>query len=104
MTKALTLTQLVAEQLSGEIRDGVYPVGTKLPSGKDLAARFGVSRSVIREVMERLRSHGLIDSRQGAGCTVKARTETGGFRLLQGAGVDRADLVAASAQNTVSGN
>lgn len=94
MTKALTLTQLVAEQLTSDIREGVYPVGTKLPSGKDLAARFGVSQSVIREVMERLRSHGLIDSRQGAGCTVKARMETGGFRLLHGAGVDRADLAA----------
>ena len=80
MTKALTLTQQVAQQMTGDIRDGVYPVGTKLPSGKDLAMRFGVSQSVIREVTERLRSNGLIDSRQGAGCTVKARTETGGFR------------------------
>lgn len=92
MTKPLTLTQLVAEQLTGEIREGTYPVGTKLPSGKDLATRFRVSQSVIREVMERLRSHGLIDSRQGAGCTVRARTEAGGFRVLQAAGTDRADL------------
>ncbi len=78
--------------MTGEIRDGVYPVGTKLPSGKELAARFGVSQSVIREVTERLRSHGLIDSRQGAGCTVKARTETGGFRVPHALGADRADL------------
>ena len=92
MTKALTLTQQVAQQMTGDIRDGVYPVGTKLPSGKDLAARFGVSQSVIREVTERLRSNGLIDSRQGAGCTVKARTETGGFRVPHAVGADRADL------------
>jgi DNA-binding FadR family transcriptional regulator len=92
VTKALTLTQQVAEQMTGDIRDGVYPVGTKLPSGKDLAARFGVSQSVIREVTERLRSNGLIDSRQGAGCTVKARTETGGFRVPHAVGADRADL------------
>jgi GntR family transcriptional regulator, transcriptional repressor for pyruvate dehydrogenase complex len=78
--------------MTGEIRDGVYPVGTKLPSGKDLAARFGVSQSVIREVTERLRSQGLIDSRQGAGCTVKARTETSGFRVPHALGADRADL------------
>jgi GntR family transcriptional repressor for pyruvate dehydrogenase complex len=86
------LTQQVAQKMTGEIRDGVYPVGTKLPSGKELAARFGVSQSVIREVTERLRSHGLIDSRQGAGCTVKARTETGGFRVPHALGADRADL------------
>ena len=92
MTKAFTLTQQVAQQMTGEIRDGVYPVGTKLPSGKELAARFGVSQSVIREVTERLRTHGLIDSRQGAGCTVKARTETGGFRVPQAMSADRADL------------
>jgi DNA-binding FadR family transcriptional regulator len=92
VTKALTLTQQVAQQMTGDIRDGVYPVGTKLPSGKDLATRFGVSQSVIREVTERLRSNGLIDSRQGAGCTVKARTETGGFRVPHAVGADRADL------------
>jgi GntR family transcriptional repressor for pyruvate dehydrogenase complex len=92
VTKTLTLTQQVAQQMTGEIRDGVYPIGSKLPSGKDLAARFGVSQSVIREVTERLRSQGLIDSRQGAGCTVRARTETGGFRVPHAIGADRADL------------
>ena len=94
MTKALTLTHQVAQQLTRDIGDGVYPVGTKLPSGKDLASRFGVSQSVIREVTERLRTHGLIDSRQGAGCTVTARTQSGGFQVPQAIGTDRADLSA----------
>lgn len=94
MTKTLTLTHQVAQQLTRDIGDGVYPVGTKLPSGKDLAVRFGVSQSVIREVTERLRAHGLIDSRQGAGCTVTARTQSGGFRVPQAIGADRADLSA----------
>jgi GntR family transcriptional repressor for pyruvate dehydrogenase complex len=92
VTKALTLTQQVAQQMTGDIRNGVYPVGTKLPSGRELAERFGVSQSVIREVTERLRSHGLIDSRQGAGCVVKARTETGGFRVPLVTDTDRVDL------------
>lgn len=94
MTKALTLTHQVAQQLTRDIGDGIYPVGTKLPSGKDLAIRFGVSQSVIREVTERLRAHGLIDSRQGAGCTVTARTQSGGFRVPSALGNDRADLSA----------
>ncbi|AMM15674.1 GntR family transcriptional regulator [Burkholderia sp. PAMC 28687] len=92
LPKALTLTHQVAQQLTRDIGDGVYPVGTKLPSGKDLALRFGVSQSVIREVTERLRAHGLIDSRQGAGCTVTARTQSGGFQVPQAVGADRADL------------
>jgi DNA-binding FadR family transcriptional regulator len=92
MVKAMTLTQQVARQMTDEIRDGLYPVGARLPSGKELAARFGVSQAVIREVTERLRSQGLIDSRQGSGCTVKARTEAGGFRVPHAAGESQRDL------------
>ncbi|KXU85527.1 GntR family transcriptional regulator [Paraburkholderia monticola] len=92
MLKSMTLTQQVAQQMTDEIRNGLYPVGARLPSGKELAARFGVSQAVIREVTERLRSQGLIDSRQGSGCTVKARTEAGGFRVPVAAGEDHASL------------
>jgi DNA-binding FadR family transcriptional regulator len=92
MVKAMTLTQQVARQMTDEIRNGLYPVGARLPSGKELAARFGVSQAVIREVTERLRSQGLIDSRQGSGCTVKARTEAGGFRVPHAAGESHGDL------------
>src|ERR1700692_3972795 len=59
--------------MTGDIRNGVYPVGTKLPSGKDLAARFGVSQPVTREGTERLRSNGLMDSWRGAGGMRAAR-------------------------------
>jgi GntR family transcriptional regulator, transcriptional repressor for pyruvate dehydrogenase complex len=92
LSKPVTLTQQVAELIAGEIRSGVYPLGTRLPSGKDLALRFGVSQSVIREVTERLRSQGLIDSRQGSGCTVRARTQNAGFQVPEGGDADRADL------------
>jgi GntR family transcriptional repressor for pyruvate dehydrogenase complex len=92
VAKPRTLTQQVAQQIAGDIRSGLYPVGSRLPSGKDLAIRFGVSQSVIREVTERLRSQGLIDSRQGSGCTVRARTELAGFQVPEGSDVDRADL------------
>ena len=47
ITKPVTLTQQVAQQIAGDILSGVYPVGTRLPSGRDLAQRFGVSQSVI---------------------------------------------------------
>ncbi len=93
ITKPVTLTQQkVAQQIAGDIRSGVYPVGTRLPSGKDLAQRFGVSPSVIREVTERLRAQGLIDSRQGSGCTVRARTQSAGFQVPEGCEANRADL------------
>jgi GntR family transcriptional repressor for pyruvate dehydrogenase complex len=93
IARPVTLTQQVAEQIAGEILSGVYPVGTRLPSGKDLAQRFGVSAAVIREVTERLRAQGLIDSRQGSGCTVRARTQSTGFQVPEGRDANRADLV-----------
>ncbi|VVE57403.1 FadR/GntR family transcriptional regulator [Pandoraea anhela] len=83
-TKPKTLTEQVAQQLLDAIRQGVYPVGTRLPTGKQLAETYGVSPAVIREVTERLRAQGLIDSRQGAGVTVKARTPQSGFQVPVG--------------------
>ena len=82
--KPNSLTAQVADLLQDAIRSGVYPVGTKLPSGKTLGQMFGVSQAVIREATERLRSKGLIDSRQGSGCMVKARTEANGFTVPGG--------------------
>lgn len=89
-TKPRTLTEQVAQQLQEAIRQGVYPVGTRLPTGKQLSESYGVSPAVIREVTERLRAQGLIDSRQGAGVTVKARTPQSGFQVP--VGQDAADL------------
>ncbi|WP_420993819.1 FadR/GntR family transcriptional regulator [Cupriavidus sp. 30B13] len=91
-TRAITLTEQVTQQLRAEIAEGVYPVGARLPSGKQLAERYGVSPAVIREVTEHLRSQGLVESRQGLGSTVLSRTGNGGFRLPQEIGVDRGEL------------
>lgn len=90
--KVTSLTVQVAERIQDAISSGVYPVGTKLPSGKVLGQMYGVSQAVIREVTERLRSKGLIDSRQGSGCVVKARTDINGFRVLNAMDADRSEL------------
>ena len=91
-TRITTLTDQVAQHLQDEIQRGVYEVGAKLPSGRELGRMFGVSQAVIREVTERLRSQGLIDSRQGSGCIVKSRIEARGFRVQGAFGDDHADL------------
>lgn len=91
-TKVTTLTDQVAHHLKDEIQRGVYAVGAKLPSGRELGKIFGVSQSVIREVTERLRSQGLIDSRQGSGCVVKSRSDAVGFRIRGEIGDDRSEL------------
>nr|WP_295672152.1 GntR family transcriptional regulator [Sphingomonas sp.] len=39
----------IADQISQLITDGEFPLGSLLPPERDLALRFGVSRSSIRE-------------------------------------------------------
>lgn len=92
LTKSLTLTEQVAHRIATDIADGVHAVGAKLPPGRVLAEQYGVSAAVIREVTERLRAQGLIQSRQGSGSTVISRTGAQGFQVSSGLAVDRDKL------------
>lgn len=65
----------VYQLLTGKIASGEYSPDNKLPSEKDLSQQFDVSRPVIREALERLRSEGLVYSRQGAGSFVRVKAE-----------------------------
>lgn len=60
----------VAEQLSANIRNGSIKVGSKLPSERDLATSFGVSRPTIREAIIALEVAGLVEARSGSGVYV----------------------------------
>ncbi|HSV35510.1 MAG TPA: FadR/GntR family transcriptional regulator, partial [Ramlibacter sp.] len=65
------LSDQVAEALSAEIREGRLAEGDKLPTEAALVEQFAVSRTVVREAVSRLKSLGLVDSRQGSGVFVK---------------------------------
>src|SRR5260370_41350259 len=54
------LSLLVSGQVRESILSGALPVGTELPSEKDLAEHFGVSRSTIREAVRILQAKGLL--------------------------------------------
>jgi GntR family transcriptional repressor for pyruvate dehydrogenase complex len=56
--------------------------GEKLPTEQELNARFGVSRTVIREAMASLRSEGLVVSRQGSGVFVADHRASQAFRII----------------------
>ena len=66
------------EQLATAIRLGVYPLGSTLPSERDLASRLQVSRATLREAMAALREAGLVETRRGRGggtvVTLRPRT------------------------------
>ncbi|WP_066899406.1 GntR family transcriptional regulator [Mycolicibacterium houstonense] len=69
----------VARTLRKEIVDGVYPVGTQLPTEHELCERFEVSRYTVREALRRLRDDNLVISRPRAGTTVAQRAATNSY-------------------------
>lgn len=57
------------------------PEGDKLPLESALSDIFSVSRSVIREVLARLRANGVIVSRHGSGSYVQRKPAVDVLRL-----------------------
>ncbi len=60
----------IACEIEGEIRSGRFVRGQKLPTERELAMRFGVSRGVVREAIKSLGAIGLVEARQGSGIYV----------------------------------
>ena len=69
---ASTLADRIHAHMVEAILCGEFGQGTKLPTEWKLASRFGVARSTVREAMSRLRSDGIIQTRQGSGSHVAA--------------------------------
>lgn len=65
----------IAATLSGEIGDGLYMPGDKLPTEAQLATRFGVNRHTVRHALSQLVEQGTVHTRRGAGAFV-AQTPT----------------------------
>jgi len=66
------LYQQIARKIAAAIAGGRYATGDKLPSERELADDFGVSRPTIRDAMIALEFQGLVEARQGSGVYVSA--------------------------------
>ncbi|SKC92210.1 transcriptional regulator, GntR family [Burkholderia sp. CF099] len=62
----------VAERMRGDIRSGQFAPEARLPSERDLAARFGVGRPAVREALGALQNEGLVVTRRNSGTYVCA--------------------------------
>ncbi|WP_416975430.1 GntR family transcriptional regulator [Streptomyces sp. 4F14] len=67
--------QRIAAILRARITEGAYPVGGFLPSQRELADEFTVSRDTVQRVLRELVSEGWIQSRQGSGSRVVLKTQ-----------------------------
>lgn len=63
----------VAEQIIESIRKGVYKVGDKIPSEREIAEKTQVSRPSIREALLALQIVGILESRAGNGTYVRQK-------------------------------
>ena len=73
-TRPRVQNEIVAA-LARSIATGAHPPGTRLPREQDLCARFGVSRTVIREALKVLESKGLLRGKPRVGTFVRAKAE-----------------------------
>lgn len=67
--------QQVANALRAAILTRKLGPGEKLPSGSQLAERYGVARMTVQQAIRILRDEGLVVSRQGSGVFVRERTQ-----------------------------
>ena len=85
----------LADQVSEAIVDDIIGSGLKegdaLPSGAELAAKYGVSRTVVREALASLAGRGMLSSSQGRETVVLTPGATELSRILR-IRMDRADV------------
>jgi GntR family transcriptional regulator, transcriptional repressor for pyruvate dehydrogenase complex len=70
----------IVGQINALIREGRWAPGDQIPPERELAERFKVSRTSVREALRALEMQGIIDSRQGGGTFVR----TGDTEMLVG--------------------
>lgn len=78
----------IYQELSGEIADGVFAAGERLPTEQQLAKRFGVTRQTVLKALNTMKYDRMIHSVQGKGTFVSVihgrprQSEEGGKQLV----------------------
>lgn len=102
------LYERVANDLATSIAGGRYAIGARLPSERELALQYKVSRPTIREAMIALEVDGLVEVITGSGVYVRAThrrndqrsaRDIGPFELLEARAVLEGEAAALAAQH-----
>ncbi|HET6560417.1 MAG TPA: FadR/GntR family transcriptional regulator [Marmoricola sp.] len=89
-----TLAHRVVAGLKDRILAGELAPGARLPSENELIEEYGVSRTVVREAVTRLRAEGLVETFQGRGSFVLAVPEPSSFTVESSAIRSHHDVLA----------
>jgi DNA-binding GntR family transcriptional regulator len=96
----------IAQTLAARLDSGVYAAGSRLPSGSELQAEFGVSPMTVRRALSLLEQQGLVAGVKGSGTFARSRDLSDSvFRLdsLSGEWLDEsAEIRLLSASMTVA--
>lgn len=68
--KTSRLYEQIVQQVEDSIMSGQLKQGDQLPAERELALRFGVSRTAVREAVKSLREKGLVEAYTGRGTFV----------------------------------
>lgn len=91
MRREEPLSSRVASELERLILHNHLAVGTRLPSERDLADQFGVSRTVIREAVRTLIARGLLEVKTGSGTVVRQVTSSSAVESMSRLLASRSD-------------
>jgi GntR family transcriptional repressor for pyruvate dehydrogenase complex len=67
LVRTSRLYEQIVQQIEESIVKGTLKAGDQLPAERELAQRFGVSRTAVREAVKALREKGLVEAYSGRG-------------------------------------
>ncbi len=80
------LYEQISRTIASSIAAGKYKIGQRLPSERELAQSFGVSRPTVREAIIALELDGLVEVRLGSGVYVLHRVPPSGKAAIKDIG------------------
>jgi len=74
LIKKTNLSEIVMQKIKVSIRKGELKPGDRIPSHDELCERWGISRTTIREALNKLESEGILTKYQGRGTYINEIT------------------------------
>lgn len=76
------LYEQIVEQIEKAVADGTLKPGDQLPPERELGAKFGVSRTAVREALRALHEKGLVEAHPGRGTFITTVSSHGVLQSL----------------------
>ncbi len=74
----------VQEYIKKNIQQGIYPIGSYLPSENDICKQFDITRTTARKALDELLKDGFIEKEHGKGSKVLERSKSLGLLTVKG--------------------